>query len=291
MLEIETRVHTDLFHDAGIPEPSSRTRRTPNSVPVDRARFHKGLVVGVDESEVMLTYYSDGSVDGVVRLPDDLLVIEPLKRYSDHSAKWRDGSDTVSTIGNSVAYLASRVANSSIPTHLLSKFDPTRHICGGDTHNALLNRQREIARERAAAESTVSGGAAQSQHGSSTLHRKARRSGVVTDCRAANPIQKCNCPMILVADQTFYTGPYGGEDEAVTAQYMVNTLGAIDVIYRNTEFGGENGIGLTLMDVQVKQARLPHSWAVCLPSVSAAGVPHFEWFSRARVFLYCPELS
>jgi hypothetical protein len=207
----------------------------------------------MEGSGVMLTYYSDGTIDGAVRLDDDILLIEPLHRFTEHSAKWRgDGGEGGSYrgLGNSVAYLASRVTNTSIPPHLQGKFDPARHVCGGDTHTAMLERQQQIQAERASAKLFPDGGT--SPNPPSRNITRARRSGVLTACQAAVPVQKCNCPMVLVADQTFFAGPYGGSNEAITAQYMVNTLGSIDLIYRGTQFGDETGIGLTLMDVQVR---------------------------------------
>mmetsp|Transcript_28356 Transcript_28356/g.84904 ORF Transcript_28356/g.84904 Transcript_28356/m.84904 type:complete len:681 (+) Transcript_28356:240-2282(+) len=214
----------------------------------------------------MLTYYSDGSVDGVVRLADDLLFIEPLHRYADHSAKWRGQGSAAGApggLGNAVAYLGSRVSNTSMPEHLRGKLAPgVGHVCGADTHAAMLDRQREIAADRVNAGLAPDGGPAAQQPmppPNATQARNRRggsRSHLIADCRAAVPRSKCNCPMILVADQTFFNGPYGTGNEAVTAQYMVNTLGAIDLIYRGTEFGAENGIGLSLQDVQVYTSAL-----------------------------------
>jgi hypothetical protein len=72
-----------------------------------------------------------------------------------------------------------------------------------------------------------------------------------SDCRTV-PGARCNCQMILVADQTFFSGPYGQGNVALTAQYMVNTLGSVNTIYRATQFGEETGIGVALQDVQVR---------------------------------------
>ncbi|EDQ87582.1 uncharacterized protein MONBRDRAFT_9808 [Monosiga brevicollis MX1] len=60
---------------------------------------------------------------------------------------------------------------------------------------------------------------------------------------------KCTCPMLLMADHRYHQAMGGDVD--VTVGLMIQALSDVDVIYRNSAFGGTTNYGLSVAEVRV----------------------------------------
>lgn len=165
-------------------------------------RFHQGSVDDVPGSNVILTYYTNGDVDGVIHLPDETYIIEPLSRYLTRATHAHHASPTA------VVYGASRIRKELFEGNNRT----ATNICSSHAHDVLRRRQDELAVE------TETGGGARRwgapDNGNAEVRAvRGRRQDDPINCRSIDENSRCSCTVILVADQTFFEGPYGKQDE------------------------------------------------------------------------------
>eukprot|EP00039_Didymoeca_costata_P027223 m.17835 g.17835 ORF g.17835 m.17835 type:complete len:758 (+) comp6124_c0_seq1:142-2415(+) len=204
----------EVHHGPGIPPTKSLLTDR-----ISTAQVRLGHVVGDEESKVTMTIHpEESSLSGMIMLGDETYWMAPTARFSDmeHHAD------------NMVVY-----KHAQGHTHGMRAPIKTS-VCGATSHEKLKTHQR-----------------VQQEAYSRNRYRRAsqeRLDNVTSSqafCQGA-----CTCPVILVADQTFYS-TYAESNEDLTIQILVDALVASDLIYNASMFEDLQGIGLSVAKVIV----------------------------------------
>lgn len=255
--EVVTFPHTQLLHDSGRVEVHHRngtTKHVALNQMVNENSLRKGHISGDTYSSVSLRFHDSGTkVQGTILSSNGIYWLTPGSQFSDlkeHETK------------KTVVY-----KHEDIKEDKLSK-EQTSSFCGSQSHKRLKAKQRDIV-------PTSSSDNMFSEERKRRSSDGDRGAGGAEFCAGA-----CTCPVTLVADHTYFAGPYGESDIQVTTSKLVDALMASDLIYYNTDFGGIQGVGLSVRDVIIYESN--DSPGNPVPGSYSDGVSFLEDFGNGQ---------